>query len=440
VWKTYDIRGIYPEEINSGTVTRIAATFANNWSLKYVAIGYDARTSGSVLATQLSAPFINNGICTVLLPNCGTEEIYYECIKNKFDLGIMVTASHNPKEYNGLKFILANGFPFTEPMLQKLKECYNKPMPASTEKIKDAWQFTKNDRVDYANYLRKLTGFREPKHKVVVNCGNGTAGTLLKDFGFILVNEKPDGSFPNGVPNPMLPSMREETSKLVTVHKADFGVAFDGDFDRCFFFDEQGTFIDGYYSGGLLMKQFILDSAVKINLAYDSRLYWNTLSIIKEHNCRPILSKTGHVFMKETMRKYDCIFGFENSGHHYFKEFGYCDSGILPLLLMDRINKPLSELIAPMKNKFPCSDEINFTLQKSWNPFKRDILSRIFKHYSKKALHVSKFDGLSMDFEHWRFSLRKSNTEPLVRLNVETYKSRDLLAEKISEVSNLIES
>ena len=433
-FKTYDIRCIVPDEFNTEIARHIAKILSQN--IKHVVIGHDARKTGPLIADILSNTFVEYGVNVIILPYCGTEEIYFESQTNKFDLGIMVTASHNPKEYNGLKFILKDGYPFTAQMLQDLRKSNHTILPKQTK----GWSFVKDNRLQYISFLKKLTGFDEPRHKIVVNCGNGTAGRLLQSLGFILLNETPDGEFPNGIPNPMLPEMREETSKAVLEHNADFGVAFDGDFDRCFFFDGDGNFVSGYYSGGVLVDLFLQEQIKKERVVFDKRLYWNTLDILKKYNTHPVSSKTGHVFMKETMRKYDAIMGFEISGHHYFRHFAYCDSGIIPLLWMDKINAPLAELVEPMKKKYPCSEEINFSIKKSWNPFKRDVFKRVLRKYNHEyKSDVSMTDGLGIEFSDWRFNLRKSNTEPLVRLNIESRGDIDLVQEKVDEISKIIQ-
>jgi phosphomannomutase/phosphomannomutase/phosphoglucomutase len=279
---------------------------------------------------------------------------------------------------------------------------------------------------------------------VVVNAGNGGAGLIidaLQDklpFEFIKLNNEPDGHFPHGVPNPMLEENRASTAARVRSSAADLGLAWDGDYDRCFFFDERGQFIDGYYLVGLLAETF-LKREPGARIVHDPRLIWNTLDIVTRHGGTPVLCKSGHAFIKQKMREVDAVYGGEMSAHHYFRRFAYCDSGMIPWLLVVAVisesGQPLSALVGERMRLFPASGEINRKLATD----AKSILARVRAHYESSARGIDLTDGLSMEFERWRFNLRGSNTEPLVRLNVESRADEALMRAKTEEVLRLID-
>ncbi|MGY0561991.1 MAG: phosphomannomutase CpsG, partial [Paraglaciecola chathamensis] len=253
---------------------------------------------------------------------------------------------------------------------------------------------------------------------------------------FIKVHHQPDGDFPNGIPNPLLPESRADTADAVIAHKADMGIAWDGDFDRCFLFDEKGDFVEGYYIVGLLAQAFLeKDPGAKI--IYDPRVYWNTEDIVKSAGGVPIKSKTGHAFIKERMRADDAVYGGEMSAHHYFRDFAYCDSGMIPWLLVAELlclqNKPLSEMVAQRIAAFPSSGEINSILK---DP--DAAIANILQTYEEQATVVDYTDGIGLEFENWRFNLRKSNTEPVVRLNVESQGDIQLMQAKTKELLEIL--
>jgi phosphomannomutase len=273
--------------------------------------------------------------------------------------------------------------------------------------------------------------------KIVINSGNGGAGKVLDalephlPFEFIKIHHEPDGAFPNGIPNPLLLENRYHTTNAIRKHKADFGIAWDGDFDRCFLFDESGEFIEGYYVVGLLAEAF-LRKLPNEKIIHDPRLFWNTQAICKDFSGTPVQSKCGHSFMKQAMRKEDAVYGGEMSAHHYFRDFFYCDSGMIPWLLTAELlgvsGKSLSSMVKSRMEKYPCSGEINREIKDVTGKF-NDL--EIF--YNEKAVEVDHFDGLSMIFEGWRFNLRSSNTEPVVRLNVEAI-TCELMESKTEEI------
>ena len=434
----YDIRGIYPTEVNEELAYRIGRSFVTLFKAKKVCVGHDIRLSGEDISEALVRGLNEAGCDVVDIGQCGTEMIYYTTAHLELDGGIMVTASHNPKDYNGMKLVQKGSRPISSET--GLKDIEKMVMAeAYADKAAVPGKYEKTDILnEYIDHILSYVDVKQIKpFKVVVNAGNGAAGPIFDALEkrlpckLIKLLNKPDGNFPNGVPNPLLPENRDLTAKAVVENKADFGVAWDGDFDRCFLFDEQGGFIEGYYMVGFLAKAF-LEKNPGAKIIYDPRLIWNTLEIVKEKGGVPVLCKSGHAFIKELMRKEGAVYGGEMSAHHYFRDFTFCDSGMLPFLLMAQLisqeGKPLSALMADRIAKFPCSGEINSTVTDA-----AAILARLEEEYGPKG-EVCKVDGLSVEFHDWRFNLRMSNTEPVIRLNVETRGNQKLLREKTEEL------
>jgi len=443
-FKAYDVRGIVPEELNEELAYRIGRAYAAVVQPRRVCVGRDVRPSGEGLVRALAEGLVDAGVDVVDIGMVGTEQVYFATFHYSLDGGIMVTASHNPPEYNGMKFVRAGARPISGD--SGLKEIEAHAREGSFAPAVAKGKLTRKDVMD--DYVEHLLGYVEVEKlkpfRIACNPGNGCAGPVLGRLAprlpFTLVTRfaEPDGSFPNGVPNPLLPENRAATSELVRESGADFGVAWDGDFDRCFLFDERGEFIEGYYIVGLL-AQAVLRKHPGAIIMHDPRLVWNTVDIVESMGGRPFMWKTGHAFIKEKMREVDAAYGGEMSAHHYFRAFSYCDSGMIPWLLIAQLlsetGVPLSQLVAERIEKFPCSGEINRRLQ---DP--DAALARLEAAYKGKAVRVDYIDGLSMEFDRWRFNVRKSNTEPLVRLNVETRGDRALLEEKTQEVLALLEA
>ena len=441
-FKAYDVRGIVPEELNEELAYRIGRAYAAVVQPRRVCVGRDVRPSGEGLVQALSEGLADSGVDVMDIGMVGTEQVYFATFHYGLDGGIMVTASHNPPEYNGMKFVRAGARPISGD--SGLKEIEAHARGGSFAPAAVRGKRTQKDVMDdYVEHLLSYVDVEKLKpFRVACNPGNGCAGPVLERLAprlpFRLVTRfaEPDGTFPNGVPNPLLPENRAATADLVRESGADFGVAWDGDFDRCFLFDERGEFIEGYYIVGLL-AQAVLRKHPGATIMHDPRLVWNTVDIVQSMGGRPFVWKTGHAFIKEKMREVDAAYGGEMSAHHYFRDFSYCDSGMIPWLLIAQLlsesGAPLSQLVAERIKKFPCSGEINRRLQ---DP--EAALARLEAHYSGEAVHVDHIDGLSMEFDRWRFNVRKSNTEPLVRLNVETRGDRALLEEKTREVLSLL--
>lgn len=441
-FKAYDIRGKVPEEVNEELAYRIGRVFPTLFNAKKVAVGHDIRLSGPAIQRALELGLTEMGCEVIDIGQCGTEMIYFATAHLGLDGGIMITASHNPKEYNGLKLVRKEARPISGDT--GLKDIEAKVMAGDlgTKAETPAKVVEVDIMKDYIDHLLTYVDLSELKPlKIVVNSGNGAAGPIIDElekrlpFNFIKVHNTPDGSFPNGVPNPILQENREATAKVVREEKADLGVAFDGDFDRCFIFDENGDMIEGYYIVGFLAKAF-LNKNPGAKIIYDPRLIWNTIEIVEEAGGTPIMCKSGHAFIKDRMRKEDAVYGGEMSAHNYFKEFSFCDSGMITWLLVAELlsqsGSAMSALIKERMERYPISGEINSTVA---DP--KGVMATIEAKYGPTG-EVTKVDGLSVDYADWRFNLRISNTEPVIRLNVETRGDKALLKEKTEELLAII--
>jgi phosphomannomutase/phosphomannomutase/phosphoglucomutase len=444
-FKAYDIRGRVPDELNEELAWRLGRAYAAFIKPRRVAVGEDVRLSSRSLAAALTRGLNEGGVEVLELGLCGTEEVYFATFSYKLDGGIMVTASHNPGDYNGMKLVRHESRPlsgdFGLPQIEELVRCGSFPdAPA----IAAARPFAFRD--DYINHLLSYIDLKQLKpFKIVTNAGNGCAGPVLDllekrlPYTMIKLLNQPDGSFPEGIPNPLLPENRVLTSRAVVENRADIGLAWDGDFDRCFFFDENGRFIEGYYIVGLLAESMLVNHPGAA-IVHDPRLLWNTVEMVTENRGTPCLSKTGHAFIKDRMRALDALYGGEMSAHHYFRDFSYCDSGMIPWLLvlelMARRGKTLSELVDERIQRFPVSGEINRRLA---DPVA--AISMIEAHFSQRERPLKRdlTDGLSLEFTDWRFNLRSSNTEPLLRLNVESRGDKALMEQKTEEILSLLD-
>lgn len=442
-FKAYDIRGKVPSELNTDTAYKIGRAYSKLINAKKVVIGHDVRKSSDSLSQALTNGLVDSGVDVVDIGLCGTEMIYFATPFLSADGGIMITASHNPPEYNGMKFVKKDSVPvgYDSGLNEVEKMILNNDFnPFSLPKGK----VTKVDVMkEFISNLNKFYDKEKIKPlKVVVNAGNGCAGIALNELEdklpvkMIKIFNHPDSDFPNGVPNPLLPENRKSTHDAVIENKADLGVAWDGDYDRCFFFDEKGNFIEGYYIVGLLAKS-ILKKNPGEKIVHDPRLVWNTHKIVHESGGMAIQSVSGHAYIKAKMREVNAIYGGEMSAHHYFKDNAYSDSGMIPFLLvmqlMSEENKTLFQLVDEMVKEFPCSGEINSTIKDAAVKIK-ELDSRYIggeRDYS---------DGLSVDYGEWRFNVRMSNTEPIIRLNVETKRNQALLEEKTKELLDIIRS
>jgi phosphomannomutase len=441
-FKAYDLRGRIPTELNPGVAYRIGRAYAEFLKPARVIVGRDIRLSSQELCDALTQGLLDSGVDVYDIGLCGTEVVYFATFAEEMDGGIMVTASHNPPDYNGMKFVRQQSRPISGDTglkdIQQIAEAdvYTAPAKKGTRHTLDIG----------SKYIEHLRSYLEPaklkKLRVVVNAGNGGAGSIVDllekhlPFEFIKINHAPDGTFPNGVPNPMLEENRLSTTEAIRKHKADLGIAWDGDYDRCFLFDETGAFIEGYYIVGLLASVF-LKRETGARIVHDPRLTWATLDMIDSLGGKAVMSKSGHAFMKDVMRDADAAYGGEMSAHHYFRRFAYCDSGQIPWLLVTQLmcesGKSLSSLVGERIAKFPASGEINRKVTDA-----KVTIQQALERYQKGALNVDFTDGLSVEFAQWRFNLRSSNTEPLIRLNVESRGDVALMQAKTAELLTLI--
>jgi len=443
-FKAYDIRGRVPDELNPDLAYRLGIAYAERFKPAQVALGRDARDSSAALQQALAHGLAARGVKAIDIGLCGTEEVYFAAAQPGMEGGIMVTASHNPKGYNGMKLVRGGAIPVSgDSGLRELEaavaaskaHCPATPAPMEFHDFRGA-------------YIQFLAGFvdfgRLRPLKIVTNAGNGTAGLVVDaleaqlPFSLTKLHNTPDAEFPNGIPNPLLPENRPVTSAAVIAQGADFGVAWDGDFDRCFLFDEHGDFVEGYYIVGLLAEA-LLQREPGAKIIHDPRLTWNTVDIVTRAGGIPVQSKTGHAFIKERMRSENAAYGGEMSAHHYFREFAYCDNGTIPWLLVAALisetGKSLSQLVGERQRLFPASGEINRTVSNI-----PATIARIEQRYAPQATAIESVDGLSIEYPEWRFNLRGSNTEPVLRLNVESRGDAQLMHAKTAEILTLIDA
>ena len=442
----YDIRGIYPESINQELAYRVGRVFPELFSAKKVAVGHDIRLSGPTICDALTRGLTEAGCDVYDIGQCGTEMIYFATGFRELDGGIMVTASHNPKEYNGMKFVRKNVIPIS-PKTGLLD------IKAAVEDESRDWSFRKATgtiyRLDiFHDYIKRLLSYVDVKNfrplKVVINTGNGSAGPVINElekflpFEIIKIYNNTNGFFPNGVPNPLLQDSRAVTANAVVENGADCGIAFDGDFDRCFLFDEKGGFIEGCYLIGFLAEAFLRKNPGE-KIIYEPRAYLSTLEIVERLGGKAIICRSGHSYMKDALRRENAIYGGEMASHHYFRDFYFCDSGMIPWLLvlevLSQTDKTLSEIMADKIEKFPVSGEINTKV--SGVEKVRELMDKIEALYGKAGV-VDKTDGVSVNFENWRFNLRGSQTEPYIRLNVEARGDKKLMETKRDELLAII--
>jgi len=443
-FKAYDIRGRVPDELNEDMAYRIGRACARTLGEGVVVVGYDIRVDSPAFAAAVVRGLNDEGRDAIDIGLCGTEEVYFHTFHRQVAGGIMVTASHNPIDYNGMKLVREGARPISgDTGLRDIERM------VEADDFGDA--ATMRGKVvhdhDKSAYIAHLLGYIDPKAlrplKIVVNAGNGGAGAIVDllaphlPFDFVRIHHAPDGTFPNGIPNPLLPENRSATAQAVVAHGADLGLAWDGDFDRCFFFDAQGNFIEGYYIVGLLAAQ-LLEKQSGAKIIHDPRLTWNTIDMVEQAGGVPVQSKTGHAFIKERMRLEDAIYGGEMSAHHYFRDFAYCDSGMIPwLLVAERMSKTgvsLGDMLAQRMAAYPCRGEINFVVKDA-----PAAVAKVMAFYADQGPSIDHTDGVSADFGDWRFNLRSSNTEPLLRLNVESRGGTALMHERTAELSALIE-
>ena len=442
-FKAYDIRGRVPEDLNEEVAYRIGRALVAELSARTVVVGRDMRLESPMLAAALARGITEGGADVIDIGLCGTEEVYFATSHESSDAGVMVTASHNPKGYNGMKLVRQGSRPISGDtgllaIRARVESDELGPPPAKVGSVRH--------HSDKSAYLQHLLGYVEVSalkpFTILADPGNGAAGPVVAalaeflPFRWVTINAEPDGHFPNGVPNPLLPENRDHTRDALLANGCDLGLAWDGDFDRCFFYDENGRFIEGYYLVGLL-AEMLLKRNPGAKIIHDPRLTWNTLDQVTQAGGVAVQSKTGHAFIKERMRSEDAVYGGEMSAHHYFRDFAYCDSGMIPWLLvvalMSESGKTLAQLVDERIAAYPCSGEINYTVANI-----AAVIDAVRRHYAAENPRIDTTDGLSLEFDRWRFNLRGSNTEPLLRLNVETRGDVDALERHLATLETLI--
>ena len=447
-FKAYDIRGRLGIDLDENIAYRIGAAFAMALDAKTVVLGRDVRASSDKLAKSVAQGLIDQGCEVLNLGLSGTEEMYFATTHFGADGGICVTASHNPMDYNGMKMVRAGSAPLDATSgLALIKELAEANAFENNSTIGNIRDVAEEARTAYVERICQFVDLSALKPlKILVNAGHGTAGPTfdaiaaqLGELGAPLVFERlfyePDGTFPQGIPNPLLPENRPATADAVRASSADFGIAWDGDFDRCFFFDHTGAFIDGEYVVGLLAEAFLAKDP-GATIIHDPRIIWNTQDLVAKAGGRAVQTRTGHAFIKQAMRDENAVYGGEMSAHHYFRDFVYCDSGMIPWLLVAELvsrHGPLADLVADRKAAFPSSGEINFTLQ---DPMA--ALARVREEFEPEAISIDEMDGLGFDMGDWRFNLRSSNTEPVVRLNVEARGDAELVGKGMKRVKRAL--
>ncbi len=448
-FKAYDIRGEIDVNIDEHIVYRIGRALSQHFAAKSVVIGYDARETSPAFARAAAKGIQDSGTDTINIGLSGTEEMYWAVSEFDACAGIEITASHNPINYNGMKIVKSNSQPLHEETdFKAIKKIAETAVFASP-----SYRGTKIDRSVEAReaYVDRVLSFVDVDKlsplKIVVNSGNGAAGPTFDSIAkklskanapleFVRINHDPDHTFPNGVPNPILPKNHDATAKVVKEVGADYGVAFDGDFDRCFFFDENGMFVQGEYIVGLFANMF-LEKEPGATIVHDPRVIWNTQNIVKSNGGIAVQSKTGHAFIKQAMRDHKAIYGGEISAHHYFRDFAFCDSGMVPWLLIAELvsksKRSLADWVQDRFVAFPSSGETNYYVKDV-----RASISRVLDSYHQDAISLDESDGLSMCFKDWRFNLRSSNTEPLVRLNIESCGNASKLHARVTDIANIL--
>jgi len=449
-FKAYDIRGKLGTELNEEIAYKVGRAYGQIYQPKTIVIGCDIRLTSEALKQATIRGLNDAGVDVLDLGMTGTEEVYFAAFHLDVQGGIEITASHNPMDYNGMKLVRENARPISaDTGLKDIQSLAESEQFIEVEKKGSVQKYN-----ILPEFIEHLLTYIDPSKirplKLVMNAGNGAAGHVVDAIEekfkalnipveFIKIHNHPDGTFPNGIPNPILVENRDSTRNAVLIHHADMGIAWDGDFDRCFLFDEKGQFIEGYYIVGLLAQAFLLKQAGE-KIVHDPRLVWNTLDIIEQYNGIAVQSKSGHAFIKDVMREHNAAYGGEMSAHHYFRDFAYCDSGMIPwllaILVVSETQQSLSSLVEGMIERFSCSGEINFKVEDT-----QKTIQKIFDHFADLNPAIDQTDGVSLDFGEWRLNVRASNTEPLLRLNIESRadKNPKPMQDYVDELTQLIQ-
>jgi phosphomannomutase len=443
VFKAYDVRGIYPGEIDEDGAYRIGRAYVEEFEPRTIAVGRDMRTSAPTMAAAAIEGAADGGADVLDLGMVGTEMLYYAVGELGLDGGACVTASHNPREYTGMKIVRRGALPVggdsgLEQVRRRAEAGFGEVSRPGEVRQQDVWE----------GFVAKVLSFVDPASiaplGIVVDAANGMAGTMLPpvlerlpQLDVVRCYFEPDGSFPNHEPNPLLPENRKFIVERTRAEGAALGVAYDGDADRCFFVDDTGEFVPGDFVTALLARA-MLEKERGAKIIYDVRASRAVPRTIEDAGGVPLVNRVGHAFIKQRMRKEDALFAGEVSAHYYFREFSQADTGVVPFLVMlellSRAGRPLSELLAPFRERYFLTGEINTPVA--------DValkLQELKERYAAQGGLVSHLDGISVDFDEWHFNVRPSNTEPLLRLNLEAL-SEPLMEEKRDEVLDVIRS
>jgi phosphomannomutase len=440
VFKAYDVRGIYPTDLDEEGAYAIGRAYVEEFQPREIAVGRDMRVSSPAMAAALMRGAVDAGCDVNDIGLVGTEMLYFAVGERGLDGGVAVTASHNPKEYTGMKIVRSGALPVGgESGLAEIRERalagFGDPTGAGSVRELDIWPA----------YVERVLSFVEPdaiaRLKVVIDAANGMAGVMLlpvlerlPQVEAVRCYFEPDGTFPNHEPNPLLPENREFIVERTTAEAADFGVAFDGDADRCFFVDDEGEFVPGDFVTALLAES-VLVKEPGAKIIYDVRASWAVPEAIERAGGVPLVNRVGHAYIKHRMRAEGAAFGGEVSGHYYFRNFSQADSGVVPFLLMlelvSRKAQKLSEILRPYRERFFITGELNTPV-----PDVEMKLRELEQHFASVG-EISHLDGISVDADDWHFNVRPSNTEPLLRLNLEA-RSEELMEEKRDEVLAVI--
>lgn len=441
IFKAYDVRGTYPDQINEDTARAIGRAYARWLSPKTVMVGRDVRISSPSLQQALIEGLTGEGVDVINIGVISTDMLYYAVGSSGVDGGITVTASHNPREYNGMKFVRKDAIAVSGDTglaeIAELTTVDHVPTDRPTGKVSE------REMMDgYLTHIRSFVDLSSLKPlTAVINANFGLAAQVITKalagtpVKLVPLNETPDGTFPKGRPDPLIPESRQETIEKVIAAGADLGIAWDADADRCFFYDENGDFVDGYYMTAIL-AELALAKHPHGKIIHDPRLIWAVEDTVKRLGGIPLVNKAGHAFIKDRMRKEDALFAGEMSAHYYFHDNFYCDNGMLPALMimeyLSKSGKKLSEIAAPYRETYFISGEINNEVDDG-----DAIIAKIKHDYGDGT--IDEIDGLSVLYKDWRFNVRMSNTEPTMRLNVEA-RNQKLMEAKRDELLAIIRS
>lgn len=443
VFRAYDIRGVYPTDIDEEAYYRIAKAYVHLFKPSTIVVGMDARSSSPPLKASLIKGFVDAGVDVVDIGEITTDMLYFAVGAYDYSGGVVVSASHNPKEYNGMKMVREKAAAISsETGLFDIRDALKAGKDAEVTSGKKGTCTERDILNDYIDHVLRSVDKNSIKKFTLVANGNfgyvcRPAAKLAEDLGLDLItlNFEPDGTFPKGPPDPMLPGNRTETEALIKERNVAFGVAWDADADRAMFFNEKGEFISGAYVTALLADILLTKYGSDNRIIFDPRVIWPTVDVCRRRGATPIVAKSGHAFMKDIMRREDALFAGEMSAHYYFRENFYCDNGMIPFLLvlehLSTQDKPFSEIMAPYMAGHYMSGELNYRVKDI-----KAVISKVQEKFRGEG-QEDFTDGFSLETPEWRFNIRGSNTEPLLRLNIEARKP-ELVEKTRTDIEEII--